>query len=509
MVHQDLLEKARQLEEPLFQKEVRPVTQIQVHEAPERFVDYEATPSGSVEAFHQVRLKQDDIAMLDFGEHLVGYLNLTIQTHDAHADAPLRLKLTFGETPAELAIPSSMYKGRLSRGWVQEEIVTIDEQPCKLTFPRRYAFRYLRIEVVGLSPFYSISIPDISCTAVTAADESTLEPLPEGTDADLVAIDRGGTMTLRECMQNTFEDGVKRDLRFWTGDSYYAMKTNLYTYKNFKMNKRMLYLIAALPLENGLSPACIYLRPECASGHENILDYSMIFFSMIADYCMVTGDYEIARELWPIVKSQKEIIDTYIQENGLVDDKNTCFPWSGANKQVAAQGWSSMAYRDYALLAEWNHDEAEKGKTLKQVETIARVTVEKLYDPELGLFVSGPKRELSWKSQVYAVMAGFVSAEEGKQIFERMRANPDCRPMESPATYGWYVEALLKIGEKDKAIRVIKDFWGFQLREGPGTYFEHYNPEGRYVCPWMDPLVDSYCHEWGSIIAYIIRRYLV
>ncbi len=33
-------------------------------------------------------------------------------------DAPLRLKLTFGEVPAELATPFDPYPGSLSRAWL-------------------------------------------------------------------------------------------------------------------------------------------------------------------------------------------------------------------------------------------------------------------------------------------------------------------------------------------------------------------------------------------------------
>lgn len=41
-------------------------------------------------------------------------------------DAPLRLRLIFGEMLAEVVEPFAEYKGWLSSSWLQEEIVAID-----------------------------------------------------------------------------------------------------------------------------------------------------------------------------------------------------------------------------------------------------------------------------------------------------------------------------------------------------------------------------------------------
>ena len=54
--------------------------------------------------------------------------------------------------PAELAAESSEYDGWLSRSWIQEEIVHIDELPATLELPRRYSFRYVELKVIDTSP---------------------------------------------------------------------------------------------------------------------------------------------------------------------------------------------------------------------------------------------------------------------------------------------------------------------------------------------------------------------
>jgi hypothetical protein len=47
-----------------------------------------------------------DYVILDLGEHTVGYLSFKISVWDGiAADAPLRLKVVFGEVPAEVVEP--------------------------------------------------------------------------------------------------------------------------------------------------------------------------------------------------------------------------------------------------------------------------------------------------------------------------------------------------------------------------------------------------------------------
>ena len=69
------------------------------------------------------------------------------------ADAPVRLKLTFAELPAEVMTPFDPYTGSLSRAWLQDEVVTIMRLPEEVRIPRRIACRYVKIEVLAESYF--------------------------------------------------------------------------------------------------------------------------------------------------------------------------------------------------------------------------------------------------------------------------------------------------------------------------------------------------------------------
>ena len=106
--------------------------------------------------------------------------------------------------------------------------------PQTVTLSRRLAFRYVKIELLGSSPYYDFNIHDMKCMAQTSA-KNIPEELPQAVDPMIRKIDRVGLNTLKECMQTVYEDGPKRDQRLWIGDLYLEALGNNYS---FFMNMR-------------------------------------------------------------------------------------------------------------------------------------------------------------------------------------------------------------------------------------------------------------------------------
>lgn len=509
IVNQIFLDKAKALEPILFRKEVKPVGQVELLEDPSRRLGWKAEPSGTMEEFYQRQFMQDDVAVLDFGEHLVGYLNLDVKACVNHADSPLRLKLTFGELPCDTAIPAESFEGLLGRSWLQTEIVTLDNLPCRVSLPRRYAFRYLRMEITGLSPYYRVAFPEITCTAVTSADENNLEPLPEGTDPLLVRIDAAGARTLRDSMQSTVEDGPKRDQRYWTFDSGLGLKTNYYTYRNYDMAKRSLYLMAAFSHDDGNCATCVYVYPEYEAGHEKLGDHGIAITFLLKDYVDETHDMSLLEELWPTTKRQMHVTMRSLQSDGLIDPEVFSAHWCSADKQMAVQGYVALRLKEYEALAEMAGDAEEAAYARNAWEHLAQTVRRKLYDSSLGLYISGEKREVSWRSQVWAVVSGIASKEEADGLFERVEKYPGSRPMEATTSYAMYIQAMIDCDRKDKALEMIKTYFGAMLDEGADTFFEHFNLGWTFPCQYRHVLMDSYCHSCNSIASYFIRKYFI
>jgi len=166
--------------------------------------------------------------ILDFGEHRVGRLSLRIESDRSFNDSPVRLKLIFAEVPAELAEPFDPFTGGLSRNWLQDEQITVDELPATIMIPRRFAFRYVRIETVGIPVAYRIRLRDITCETGASVPQAIDHLISADLSTGDRAIATASIRTLRDCMQTVFEDGPKRDRRLWIGD---RDEQGIYQYK--------------------------------------------------------------------------------------------------------------------------------------------------------------------------------------------------------------------------------------------------------------------------------------
>ena len=215
-------------------------------------------------------LSENECAVLDFGNHFVGKLTLRLSSKGSHPDAPVWLRIKFCENERELSESAEDYHGWISKGWIQQEYIHADVLPAVVSLPRRYAFRYVKIDILALSSKFQLVIEDATAETTTSADDSVIVPLHcDGLDGK---IDRIALRTLRSCMQDFFEDGPKRDRRLWMGDLRLQALTDSVTYRNFDLVKRCLYLFAGTVNDEGRIAACLFTEPEIEADDTYLLD---------------------------------------------------------------------------------------------------------------------------------------------------------------------------------------------------------------------------------------------
>ena len=451
------------------------------------------------------KLKKGDVVTLDFGTHLVGHVTLKLGYSGSHPDAPAWLRLKFAERECELSENAEDYRGWISMGWIQQEQIHIDVLPAVLELPRRYAFRYLQIEVLDVSSKYRLILEDAFCIASTSADESKLEHFKG--NQRLAHLDAVACRTLRECMQDVFEDGPKRDRRLWIGDLRMQALANYETFKNYDLVKRCLYLFAGTTLEQGRVGACVFTEPENEVDDTVMFDYSLFFIPTLLDYYKATGDKETLAELAPTCWKQIELAQSYFDENGLVRDSDVlgwCFvDWNlGLNKQASAQGIYLYCLKAAMEIAD-TLEETERFAALRGDYAAKQKAAEQLWNGEF--YVSGESKQISWASQVWMTLGG--AAHGNAQLLNRLENCCEAEAMVTPYMYHNYVDALLAGGEKDKALDVLCAYWGGMLDEGADTFWELYNPENPNESPYGGTIVNSYCHAWSCAPAYFLRKY--
>ncbi len=506
-VNEDFLAKAQALSPRLIESPMRPVGTVEIVPDGQDFAARRLE-----EGFDRSRpMGRDDRLCLDFGDHRVGYVSFTLTPVGSPPDAPAYLRLRFGEIPYEIAADLSGYRGEVSRSWIQEEQIHIDVLPAVVRLPRRYAFRYMEVTVLDTSPKYQVVVGGVVCTSVTSADRAAVPPL-HTTDPELRRLDEISLKTMEDCMQSVFEDGPKRDRRLWIADLRLQALVNYATFRNNDLVKRCLYLFAALTQNEGRVGACLFMEPAPQVDDTALFDYSLFFVSCLYDYCEATGDRQTLSELFPTARRQLELAMGELDESGVVPDREGwwCFlDWgNGLNKQAGAHAILIYTLKQGAELASRLGDTAQAEAWSADAGRLSRAALDRLWDGELGFFVSGEQRQVSWASQVWFVLAGVLDREQNAALLERLIECGSAVPMVTPYMYHYFVEALIECGRSDLAVSCLKGYWGEMARRGADTFWELYDPRDRYASPYGSRAVNSFCHAWSSTPAYFVRKYL-
>lgn len=504
------LEEAERLKPQLYETIVRPRQLVQIEADSSAVHGYRCNPVADAAELEARSFGKGDSFILDFGDHRVGYLSFTIRTVGSPPDAPLKLKLTFGEMPVEVAVPFDTYDGWISSAWLQEETIFVDVMPHRVELPRRYSFRYVKVEIMATSQKYKVSFHDVGCRAVTSADSGKVAPLHHA-DPVLEQLDRISIRTLADCMQDVFEDGPKRDRRLWLGDLRLQALANYETFNQHDLVKRCLYLFAGVPDEQGRVSANLFIQPSVIADDTYLFDYSLFFTASLYDYFAATNDRQTLRELWPTAFRQVELALQKVDETGIVRDDESWWSfidWQDRlNKQAPSQGVLLYTLKRAVHLAEAVGEEGTAALLSDQLNELAAATMRELWDPERRFFVSGSDRQISWAGQVWMALAEILPEADNRDLLLRLQAaNPEVG-MTTPYMVHHFVEALLIAGCKEEAIAQMKAYWGAMAQDGADTFWELYDPDNKSFSPYGSPLINSYCHAWSCTPTYLIRRY--
>jgi hypothetical protein len=493
----------------LFRTPMQPVSVVEARQDPASFQGWKTVATAKPESVYNRPLLPGDSFTLDFGEHFVGQFTFALRDFGIPVDAPVRLQFIFGEVPSEVGESFDTYQGTLTRSWLQDEVINLDDVPQTVTLPRRYAFRYVKVTVVSASKHGKFGFSDIRAEAITTADETRLLPFAPRSPED-AALDQVSRRTLRDCMQTVFEDGPKRDRRLWLGDLRLQALANYATYRNHDLVKRSLYILAGTATPHGLVGTCSFERPAPVRGDNSILDYTALFAPTVLEYFEASGDRATAEDLWPLVLKQLDFTLEPVNPEGLfVPPKGwwLFIDWHRTlDKQAPEHAILLYGLKATLRLAEklGKADEAAFiAKVIPRMEAAAR---QQLWDDAQGLFISGPRREVSWASQAWMVLAGVPSPEQARRALSGvMRSSAAEKPV-TPYMHHYFVEALFAAGLRDEGLRHLHSYWGGMIRKGADTFWEVYLPDDDFASPYGGHLMNSYCHAWSCTPTYLLRR---
>lgn len=495
------IKKADALKKPLKVKKIFPVKTVEFVENTACFQNIEVIEKGDFSL--PIVLNRGDKVLLDFGDHWVGYLHYSVDNYKniRICDSPLKLKFSFGEFPYEIIKPFEEYKGTLGNGWFQREEKIMALMPYSTKLDRRYAFRYLLIERTD-NALFPIALRDIFAQTVSAVDMNDALPL-EIKDEKLKRIYTASLKTLKECEQDVFEDGPKRDRRLWLGDLRVQALTDYKTFKNYDLIKRCLYLFAGCRTESKKVSSCFFAdsAPYIDDKPERIfVDYCLFFISCLYDYYEDCKDTELIKELYDVADDQIKIVRSSYRNK-----VNSFIDWCPRlDKEVAFLGVYIYALKQFRFLTalleknvDWINHEIDVASKLMLT----------YYDSKKGLFVTSGG-QISQHSQIWAVLSGVLTEKESIELVNKIEVINTEYTMRTPFAVHYYLEALYSCGLKEKAIDKIKDYWGKVLDCGYDCCPECFNEYNDFESPYNSPEINSACHAWSCTPAYWIYRYV-
>ena len=152
-------------------------------------------------------------------------------------------------------------------------------------------------------------------------------------------------------------------------------------------------------------------------------------------------------------------------------------------------------------------DVLEKDSTeIREITARVSESILKNHERENGLFKTHAG-QISWSSQIWLVLAELLPREENAQLLLSLeRENPGFG-IHTPYLMHYYLDALFRCGMQEKAMEIVKEFWGQLVDFGFDCCPEIFNPKDHFESPYSAAEVNSACHAWSCTPIYWIRKY--
>lgn len=450
-----------------------------------------------------ITLEKEEL-ILDFGDHYTGYLHFSLDGASPNRipDSPTNIMFSFAEMPIELVRPVEDNPKSLSAGWAQVDFKTVAFMPYSGSLERRYSFRYLKLKRTD-SVRFSIHITQLYLDAVSAVSMEDAKPCTVA-DELLQKIDTMCIKTLKECEQEVFEDGTKRDRRLWIGDLRLQALVDYESFGNLELIRHCIGLFAQHLNRKGLVAPCVFPNTKPYVDQWLYLDYSLCFVLCLNDYLRHTNERTLPERFYPIAVAQIAYADSVFDRQSGCIQEGFFIDHGTYDRSTAALGYFAYTLRAMTELSErLGKDAVPYASLLQQVQT----KLLERREQQTGLFLDR-NGQLSWQSQIWAVLSGTLPVEQAKQVLAQLETLDTPIRIASPFMMHYYLEALYVCGEREKMLRVIRQYWGAILDAGFDCCPECFDPNDPWLTPYANPSLNSACHAWSCTPAYWIRKNL-
>jgi hypothetical protein len=294
--------------------------------------------------------------------------------------------------------------------------------------------------------------------------------------------------TIEACTIDGYTDNY-RERRQYAQTGYYAALGNYWTFGDQALQARKLFQVAQEAQPNGIYPA---YGPLIEEDYMVILDSNLLWIRSLHNYLLYSGDYDSARALLPTALRILALVETFTNENGLIDSPPFAY-WldharidrRGAN--LALNGHYIGALEDTARLLGWLGNEG--GDKYVTAAAKARDSIRKMFfNLERGLFADAliggiQSDQFSEHAQAMALALRIATSEQAETIALQLLADDESdfirrengMFMVTPAMSYFLHKGLAEYGYVDESMALFKRRFDHMLRNGPnGTFWEEW-----------------------------------
>ncbi|MBS0662000.1 MAG: hypothetical protein JSR48_01955 [Verrucomicrobia bacterium] len=448
---------------------------------------------------------------LDFGEELVGVLELTVT-----AGAATRLELIYGEDLEEALLLQDPYP---PEHWYHQprDFLDLPAGAQVARQPGRRAFRFVTLVVHGPGALRLHG-------AVMLLEHAPLTDRGWFNSSDPLLNDAWqiSRRTLRLCLQGFYEDGVKRDGMLWLGDYRVEFLCAHPLFADAALARRSLEMFAQCRHEDGslsavallagghLHPRIGYLGDLSQPGflHRWVLaNYCADFVAGVWEYVLHTGDVELVRSLDTTVRGVLAYLHAFdlakaeSPKNFITDNQPEQPDWWGSRAALAYQ--IAAAFGHGAALASLLGDEASAARHRAEQARRGHAAADRF-----GSAATASCRDFedagatrSWHAHAAAYHAGALDAAGLRSIHPRLQADPTVRRPMAGFMEFYLLQAWFDAGLAREALAELRSYYGQMLRSGATTTWELVDRRE----PGIDHIVPagrSHCHGWSAGPAY-------
>jgi len=321
--------------------------------------------------------------------------------------------------------------------------------------------------------------------------------------------------TLKRCMHDTYVDCPFYEQLQYAMD---GREEILYTYSvsaDDRLARQAIEAFRRSQRSDGL------VNADAPTQKSNVIPgFSIYYILMVHDHMMYFGDKKLVRENWNAIDQILEFYNNHLAENGMVakiggsllDSTYWSFvdwtpQWndtlgvpSATLKGTGALTVESLLYAYGLQMAAELSDYVGRSSIGQEYRQRADSLLQSIRENAMGVYTNsdGKKVQLvqdgpgvddySVHTQVFAILTGLVTKEEGKEMLQSTVGVTDIP--QSSVSYMFYLFRALEIAEWYEKTDDLWNLWRKMIDDNLSTCVEN-NTDGR-----------SDCHAWASLILY-------